>query len=153
MKKILVTGKTFEGAVVVVYGEAGIGVNAERGLLSVDMSGAVLMDNQKAYLLGCVPVRYGEGYEQNWGVMTGKVMIVTEDHEPDFMDDFWWSYGKPVHKARAIKDRKALSRADKGMAVGRLSAYLRYLARTGVAKAQANNYLSKRYFDTDWDNA
>ena len=148
MKKILVTGSNFEGSVEVLYGASSDGAP----LLAIDMRGAVLTDVQKEYFKGCVPVRYGAGYEQNWGPMTGKVQIVTEDHDLDFVEDFWKPYDKKINKDRALKEWKSMVREDKALAVHRLSAYMRYLSRSSVAKADPENYLRKKYYKNDYDN-
>lgn len=153
MKKILVTGSKFTGTVVVVYGEAGMGAEMWPPLLSVDMSGAVLNDSQKEYMLQSVPIRYGAGYEQGWGALTGKVMIITEDFEPDFDKDFWIPYGNKLNRKRSVAWWTRASKVKRVKAVVKLQAYLRHLGRNQWKnKANPETYLNDEYFETDWDN-
>ena len=152
MKKILVTG-SFEGAVVVMYGEPGIGVDALPGLMGVELSGACLTDKQKEYLMNCIPLRYGPGYEGEWGVMTGRVQIVTEDYELEFERDFFEPYGKPVNKARCLKWWGNMNRAKWARAVAGIGPYKRFLGRNQWrTKADPETYLKKEMYLTNWDN-
>ncbi len=148
MKKILITG-SFEGAVSLMYSEAGMGADALPGLLHVDFGQAVLNDTQKQWLMHQVPVRYGAGFEQNFGT---KLKVVVADMVLDFEADFWTPYGKKVNKERCLAEWKKLTKADQGLAVARLNAYLRYLSRTGIAKADPENYFKKKYYKNDYDN-
>lgn len=152
MKKILVTG-SFTGAVVVMYGEPGVDTEAQPGILSVDMGGAALEDKQKMYVLHCVPLRYGAGYEQNWGPLSGKVQIVTEDYEVEFERDFFKPYGKQVNRKRCLKLWDNMSREKRALAVIRRSAYARHLDRnTWKTKADPETFLRKEMYLNDWDN-
>jgi hypothetical protein len=148
MKKILITG-SFEGSVGLVYGEDGIGADTYPPLLEVDFSGAVITDVQKDYLMNRIPARYGPGFEQ---AFTTKLKVIMEEMEPDFEADFFKPYGKAINKARCEKEWNRMGVADRGLTVARLPAYLRYLARTGVAKADPENYLKKKYYKNDYDN-
>jgi hypothetical protein len=157
MKKILITG-SFEGAVNLTYGESGVGVETFPPLLHVDLSGAVLEDRQKVWLLRTIPPRYGPidvgggeliGFEQ---VFTTKLKVIVEDAEVDFERDFWTPYGKKLNRERCLKVWLKMSKTDRILAVVRLSAYLRYLGRTAVGKADPENYLAKKYYRNDYDN-
>lgn len=153
MKKILVTGAKFTGAIELLYGEPGVGAEAEPALLVVDLRGAGISDLQKQYVVSCVPVRYGAGYEQNWGPMTGKVRISTGDVELDFEEDFWKPYNKKVNKDRCLKPWNKMGAAERSAVVSGLGAYLRYLSRSQYrTKADPENYFKKRMWLTDWDN-
>ena len=151
MKKILVTGEKFVGAAVLVYSD-GTSFSLTSSLLSVDMGGTEMDNRQKAWFMQCVPVVYGAGYAEAWGPMTGKLQFVTEDVEYEFEEDFWKPYGKKVNKERCVKEWAKLVREERALCCVRLHAYLRYLSRTGVAKADPENYLRKKYFKNDYDN-
>jgi hypothetical protein len=162
MKKIIITGD-FEGSVTVLYGEPGVGAEAWPPLLDVDLRDAVLNDKRKKFIVSRVPVRYGPArWEQDggevvmvpWKEQWGPAPLVfTEmDVELDFEEDFWKPYGKKVNKDRCQKEWEKLTVPERAMAVTRLHAYLRYLSRTGIAKADPENYLKKKYFKNDYDN-
>ena len=159
MTKILITGG-FEGAVELIYGEQGTGMGREyyAPLLEVRFGNAVLEDKQKRYLMRCIPERYGpwvdgngveQGFEQ---AFPAKVKLVTEDVELDFERDFWEPYNFKMHKERAIKEWGQLTTVELPLAVARIRPYLRWLSRTGIAKAEAYNWLKKKYFKNDYDN-
>lgn len=149
MIKIIATG-SFKGAITLMYGEKGIGAEAEAPILIVDMSAAVLDDRQRAYILGNVPLRYGAGFEQ-WG--GGKLTFVFEDFEPDFDKDFWTPYGHKLNRKRSLAWWGRASMVKRVKAVVRLNGYLRHLARNQWKnKANPETYLNDEYFETDWDN-
>lgn len=149
MKKILVTGG-FEGSVTILYGEAGVGAEAWPALLGVEFGSAVLRDEQKAYLLRVIPVRYGAGFAQAFN--TDKLRFHEEDKELDWQEDFYKPYNKKVNPDRVLKEWNKLTKAYQALAVLRRTAYDRYLMRSGIAKADPENYLRKRYFLNDYDN-
>jgi hypothetical protein len=160
MKKILITGP-FEGAVQLLYGVPGIGADAWPPLLNVDFSGAVLKHESKAWLMGRIPIVYGPvlmgegenarevGFEQ---AFTTKLKVVVADAVLDFDEDFWHPYDKKRNRDRSLIQWNKLAVAERGLAVARLGAYLRYVQRTGIAKADPENYLKKKYFKDDYDN-
>lgn len=154
MKKILVTGAKFKGVAVLTYGEPGVGAEAQAPLLSIDLREASLDDNQKHYLVACVPVRYGPGYEQNWDVMTGKIKIVIEDCEVDFDADFWEPYGSKINRLRCEKMWKNMSKVERALAVKGVNSYNRHLKTVGWGKNKMNpqTFLRDRAWETDWDN-
>ena len=153
MKKILVTGPLFTGSVVVMYGESGIGENTWPPFVSLDMSGALLTDKQKQYLLDHVPLHYGPGFEGAWQVEPGKLHFVTGDYELDFERDFFVPYGKPVNKVRCLKYWGNMSTAKRNLAVTRRPAYDRHLERNQwKTKADPETYLKKEMFLNDYDN-
>jgi hypothetical protein len=153
MKKILVTGSKFTGSVTLIYGEAESMQETQAPLLKVELDGAALTDHQKVFVLNCVPVRYGAGYEQNWGAMTGKVQIVAEDYEVSF-EDFWDGYGEKLNRGRCEKIWKKMSGANKALAVVKIGAYMRYLSkRQWQTKMGADTWLNNRRYADDWDNS
>jgi hypothetical protein len=149
MKKVLVTG-SFEGAVVLLYGESGVGTDAWPPLLSVDLGQAVLKEHQKRIVLNRVPLHYGPGFEAEWG--NAPLQFVCEDYEVDFERDFFVPYGKPVNKARCLKWWANMSVAKRQMAVMRMGGYDRHLARNlWKTRADPENWLKKEMYATDWD--
>ena len=122
-------------------------------LLRVELDGAALTDTQKLYILNSVPVRYGPGYEQEWGAMTGKVQITTDDYELDFEKNFFKPYGKPINKARCLKWWNNMSSVKRSLACARRPAYDRYLGRNQwMTKADPETYLKKEYYMNDYDS-
>jgi hypothetical protein len=115
----------------------------------VDFGGAVINDQQKEYLMNRIPTRYGAGFEQAFPT---KLKVVAADVELDFDSDFWIPYGKPINRKRCEKEWEKLGQAKRGLAAARLGAYLRYLARTGIGKADPENYFKKAYYNNDYDN-
>jgi len=152
MKKILVTGDKFTGSMEVLYGD-NLADGGGAPLLVVDLRGAAMSDLQKQYVVSCVPVRYGAGFEQNWGPMTGKVKFATGDVELDFEQDFWWPFDNPINKKRCLKAWDNLSKADRHLCVGGLAGYLRHLSRCQwKSKMNPETWFKNRCWETNWDN-
>jgi len=153
MKKILVTGDKFSGAMELTYGEPGVGAESSAPLLVVDLRGACLDDRQKQFVVSCVPVRYGAGFEQGWGPMTGKVKFAEGEVELDFENDFWWPFGQPINKARCLKAWGNLSKAERQRCISALPAYLRHLSRCQwKSKMNPETWFKNKCWETNWDS-
>jgi len=149
MKKILVTGAKFTGSMELLYGEQ---TNEGAPLLMVDVRGATMSDLQKQYVVSCVPVRYGAGFEQNWGPMNGKVKFTEGDIELDFENDFWWPYGLPINKKRCLKYWGNMSKVKRARCCVGLLGYLRHLVRLGWKnKMNPETWLKDECWETNWD--
>ena len=151
MKKILATGK-FSGAIVLKYGESGMGDDLWPPLLSVDFTGVALKDQYKVKFLSMLPMRYGAGFEQSWGVPP-PMKFTDADVELDFDEDFYIPFGKKVHKKRCEERWNRMSKADKANAVRGMNAYVRYLGQNQWQnKMLPSRFLIERCWETDWDN-
>lgn len=148
MKKVLITS-SFTGTVEVIYGEAGIGMEAEPPLLSVEFGGAVLNDRQRGYLMAHIPVRYGAGFEQCFDA--GKFRFVVQEHDIVF-DDFWEKYGKKINKVRCEPLWNKLTANERVMAFNALWSYDRFLMQNNWrTKADPETYLKKKMWLNEWD--
>ena len=65
-------------------------------------------------------------------------------------ENFWSQYGKKIHPNRCEPLWKKLSEIKKLNALKAIAPYEAYLQRTGVAKANPQNYLIREYWKTDW---
>ena len=152
MKKVFVTDRRatpFEGVVILIYGEAGMGPEAFPPLLDIDFRQALMKDDEKYRLLQLAPLRISPGYEQQWG--TDKLQIVVQDYELDFEKDFFKPYGKPVNKARCLLLWQKLSAPKRALAVAGLAQYLWYLGqKQWREKADPESYLRKKMWETNW---
>lgn len=162
MKRLLVTGKNFAGAVVLLYGEEGLGMGAEyfAPLLGVDFKDCSMSDLQKAKFMHYLPTRLGPwkdangnevGFEQSWGLASG-LRFTEENKELDFEEDFWVPYNNKKNKERSLKVWKSMTVVERAQAVARLPAYLRYISLKAYHKAGPERYLGEKYYNNDYDN-
>ncbi|MDV6170211.1 hypothetical protein R1T16_17375 [Flavobacterium sp. DG1-102-2] len=74
--------------------------------------------------------------------------------EPSLSFDVLWEmYDNKVKKFQAQKFFDKLKEAEKIKCFLAVPAYLRYLTRTGVAKAHLSTFINQRYFDDEWHKA
>ena len=152
MKKAVITSGLFTGTVVAIYGEAGVGEQAQPPLLYVDFNESEADDKAKKYLMKNIPIRYGGGYEQQFGDYSAHFTVIVQEEELDFKRDFWNVYGKKVNPDRCMKEWGKMKPNERVLAVGMLPRYLRHLARLGwKPKADPESYLKKKYWNTNWD--
>lgn len=77
----------------------------------------------------------------------GTIKEVPSDLSFDF---FWDSYDKKINRKRSEGIWKKLTDAVKMKAIMNIKPYDAYLQRTGIAKAHADNYISREYYLVDW---
>lgn len=65
-------------------------------------------------------------------------------------ENFWREYDKKIHPHRCEPFHNKMSDVKKLAALKSIGPYQYYLTRTGVAKANPENYLKKEYYKTDW---
>ena len=65
-------------------------------------------------------------------------------------DNFWREYDKKIHPHRCEPFWDKMSDAKRLAALKAIVAYKGYLGRSGVAKANPENYLKKEYYKTNW---
>jgi hypothetical protein len=148
MKKILATGP-FEGEIVLVYGEPGVGAAAYPPLLLVDFKGVQLSDDRKLRILYTVPVRYDGNFGSAWG--NAPLKFVEEDEEVDFETDFWKPFDNKTNKERAVRAWKATGKGDRILAVHSIAGYNSHLSQNQwKAKMSADRFLREKQYKTDW---
>lgn len=154
MTKAIITSEKFEGQVVALYGEPGIGAEAAAPLLEVNFREATIMDKTKGFILQYLPLRYGAGFEQCFGVHSSLFKFAFATEAVDFERDFWNLYGLKENRIRAENEWKKLKENDRVLAAAGVSRYLRHLKNSsyGRSKAAPSKYLHDKYWLTDWDN-
>jgi hypothetical protein len=65
-------------------------------------------------------------------------------------ENFWLQYDKKIHPHRCEPLWKKYSEAKRVLALKAIAPYTAYCTKTGVAKANPENFLKKDYYKTDW---
>ncbi|TZF81799.1 hypothetical protein FW774_17230 [Pedobacter sp. BS3] len=139
MKKYILTSKSFTGAVE-------FGFNST-GTLVFYNNAADMSDKQTDWLLAHLPPN--EVYLNQLKV---KISGELKEVPPDLsFDTFWTAYDKKIHAIRCKPLWNKLKDTDKMRAIMQIKPYDAYCARTGIAKANPENYLKKQYYETDWN--
>lgn len=132
-----------EGNIMVKYSPVETGGR----LVSVDFSNISFDKKQIEWFLGFVPVVFVQEIEKGHGNVSVELIynVVT-------FDDFWKPVIKKVNKSRCIIEWDKLKTEDKHRAIAGYKNYRRYLERnTWRSEADPEQYLKKRFWDTDWD--
>jgi hypothetical protein len=77
---------------------------------------------------------------------------ITEIPEDLSFDRFWNMYDHKVNRKRAEPLFEKLSEADKMLAIMRIKHYQNYCGVKSRPLADPDGYLSKRHFETNWNN-
>ncbi|KAB2918708.1 MAG: hypothetical protein F9K23_00810 [Bacteroidetes bacterium] len=112
---------------------------------------AELDEKQTNYFFNNLPRTLGAAVAmtKNPGA-TMKLELMPQDLS---FDVFYNQYGYKVGKQQAETQYKKLSDADKHRVIMSIRPYKRYLTRTGVAQVWPERFISRKYFETDWNKA
>lgn len=140
MKKYILTSPSFDGNVIFGYDD-------DHELLSLYSNESEMNSQQRAWLLKNLPCGIAQ-VSQLAKLIKGKLEEMPEDIS---FNSFWEAYKKKINKVRTEPLFNKLSDADKLTAIRRIRPYDDYLSRTNFrGKADPENYLKKRMFETDW---
>jgi len=139
MTKYILTSVHYNGAVQFEYDKAGL-------MLFYSVLDAELNEKQLFRLLQKLPRDESELAPLNEnGYFTVKKL--SEDLS---FESFWMQYEKKIHPNRCEPIWKKLSDVKRLAAIKAIGPYNHYVEKTGVAKANPENYLKKEYWKTDW---
>lgn len=137
--KYLLTFKDVEGSMEFTYNET--------GLLVEYQCSEELTDKLIVFILKRMPRVVEEAVELPLQHPSFKVVKLTQDLSFKL---FWETYGQKIHPHRCEPLWNKLKDSDKLAALNAIPGYFRYLTRTGVAKANPENYIKKQYWKNDW---
>lgn len=139
MNRYIITSVHYTGAVYFEYDNGGL-------MVFYSALDAVLTEKQLVGLLLKIPRE-----ERDLPALNATdyftIKKVTEDLS---FENFWGLYDKKIHPHRCEPFWKKLSEVKKLLIIGSIGPYNAYLSKTGVAKANPENYLKKEYYKTDW---
>ena len=135
----MLTSVHYTGMVQFEYDDKGL-------LLFYSVLDADLSEAQLVGLLNKLP-RKAEWLAQLNETKYFTVKKVSEDLS---FDNFWREYDKKIHPHRCEPFWNKMSDVKRLAALKAIGPYNSYLQRTGVAKANPENFLKKEYYRTNW---
>lgn len=144
MKRLIITS-SFPGEVIAVYGD-------DKLLISVDYGGAELNEKQITYLLRNIPSIFDP---DNLKLFAHVARLNIDQENTDItFEMFWERYKKKINKDRCRDDWKKMSNREKVRAYKGVISYESYLRRVKWrSKADPENYLKKKMWNNDWEQA
>ena len=139
MTKYILTSVHYVGTVQFNYDNAGL-------MVFYSVLDAQLNESQLVGLLRKLP-REEQDLQKLNETQYFTVKKVSEDLS---FDNFWREYDKKIHPHRCEPFWNKLSDVKRLAALKSVGPYNAYLDRTGVAKANPENFLKKEYYRTDW---
>lgn len=139
MNKYILTSVHYAGAVQFNYDNGGL-------MVFYSVLDAELSEAQLVRLLQKLPREEHDLSKLN-ETQYFTVKKVSEDLS---FENFWKEYDKKIHPHRCEPYWNKMSDVKKVSALKAISPYDYYIKRSGVAKANPENYLKKEYYKTDW---
>ena len=139
MTKYILTSIHYKGAVQFNYNDDGL-------LLFYSVLDAELNKTQLVGLLRKIP-------REEWDLAKlneTQYFTLKKVSEDLSFENFWREYDKKIHPHRCEPFYNKMSDVKKLATLKSIGPYNYYLTRTGVAKANPENYLKKEYYKTDW---
>jgi hypothetical protein len=138
MKRFLLTSPKLDGPIELVYKSCGM-------LARISVMDVTLTYDQLGLIVQQLPLN-----ADDMNLLPKGLKAVPAEFEVSF-DDYWRAVKKKVNRKRCETLWGKMSRANQVLAVMTLAKYYKYLQRNNRMEADPETYLSKAYYETEWE--